>query len=287
MITLQNSFLTADFIPYGAELRSLRTAHGREIMWQADPAYWAKTSPVLFPVVGALKDGFYVHNSKKYELPRHGFARDLIFEPEVLSDTAVRFTLRSNGETKKIYPFDFIFTIVYQLEDNRLTCFYTVENPAASVLYFSVGAHPAFFLGNTKEDFESFELWFPDDNELVCSSLHNGLTGAATKTVKLHNGILPLRHALFYEDALVLKSLQSSKILLRNKKEPFLLEFTFRGFPYFGIWSARDANFVCLEPWCGIADSVHHNNDISCKEGISILHAKETFHKSWSVAIVQ
>lgn len=287
MITLQNSFLKAVFTSHGAELRSLRTAGGREIMWQADPAYWAKTSPVLFPVVGSLKSGFYTHNSKKHELPRHGFARDLTFETEILSDTAVRFTLKSNKETMKVYPFEFVFTIDYVLEDHKLTCSYTIENPAVSALYFSVGAHPAFLLGNTKADFESYELWFPDDDELVCLILHDGLTDNATKTVKLSKGVLPLSYDLFYEDALVLKSMQSSKIYLRNKKDPFLMEFTFDGFPFFGIWSVPNANFVCLEPWCGIADSIHHNNDISNKEGIMLLHAKETFRRSWSVAIVQ
>lgn len=287
MITLQNSFLKAGFMPHGAELRSLRTTGGREIMWQADAAYWAKTSPVLFPVVGALKEGYYIHNGEKYELPRHGFARDLAFEADVLSGTAVRFTLRSNEETRKNYPFDFIFMIDYLLEDNRLTCSYTVENPAESPLYFSLGAHPAFLLGNTKEDFEAYELWFPADDELVCSVLYEGLTGNASKTIKLHNRILPLDYALFYEDALVLKSLKSNKIHLRSKKEPFLLEFRFEGFPYFGIWSAPDANFICLEPWCGIADSVNHDNEISGKEGIRVLHAGEIFRRSWSVIISQ
>lgn len=98
---------------------------------------------------------------------------------------------------------------------------------------------------------------------------------------------LPLRYDLFYEDALVMKTLKSREIHLRNRTEAFQLRLRFDGFPYFGIWSAPDAGFVCLEPWCGIADSVHHTHDIAEKEGIEVLQAKERFRKSWSVTIAQ
>lgn len=287
MITLQNNFLKVSITPHGAELRSLLTSDGKEILWQADALHWAKTSPVLFPVVGALKDGFYTYNNENYKMPRHGFARDMLFEHEFLSDTSMRFTLKSNEETRKIYPFDFILRIEYLLKDNNLTCCYTVENPGAAPLYFSVGAHPAFLLGTTKEDFEGYELGFPDDDELSCSVLHNGLTANGTKTLKLQNRVLPLRYDLFYEDALVMKSMKSNEIHLRNRKDGFVMKFRFEGFPYFGIWSAPDANFICLEPWCGIADSVDHTNNIEEKEGIILLNTKETFTRNWSVIIGQ
>jgi galactose mutarotase-like enzyme len=262
MITLENELLKASFVQKGAELQSLKSKTADlEYIWDGNPKDWAKHSPVLFPVVGALKDNAYLYGGERYELSRHGFARDMEFELESKSADEVIFTLRSSAETKKVYPFDFTLSLIYTLKSHGLSCSYMVHNSSASDLLFSVGGHPAF-----------------------ATPVSSGLS-YELQTIALKDKTLPLKHELFYEDALVIKSLKSNKISLQNKVNSHGLHFSFEGFPYFGIWAAKDANFVCLEPWCGIADGVHHNGELSDKEGIVILSAEESWQRTWQVDI--
>ena len=287
MITLENELLKASFVQKGAELQSLKSKTADlEYIWDGNPKDWAKHSPVLFPVVGALKDNAYVYHGEQYELSRHGFARDMEFELDSKSADKVVFTLRSSAETKNVYPFDFTLSLVYTLRSHGLSCSYKVHNPSASDLLFSVGGHPAFATpvqpGLTYED---YFLRFNQDEELVINKIADNLISDELQTISLKDKTLPLKHELFYEDALVIKSLKSNKITLQNKVNSHGLHFNFEGFPYFGIWAAKDANFVCLEPWCGIADGVHHNGELSDKEGIVILSAEESWQRTWHIDI--
>jgi galactose mutarotase-like enzyme len=287
MITLENELLKASFVQKGAELQSLKSKTADlEYIWDGNPKDWAKHSPVLFPVVGALKDNAYVYHGEQYELSRHGFARDMEFELDSKSADKVVFTLRSSAETKNVYPFDFTLSLVYTLRSHGLSCSYKVHNPSASDLLFSVGGHPAFATpvqpGLTYED---YFLRFNQDEELVINKIADNLISDELQTISLKDKTLPLKHELFYEDALVIKSLKSNKITLQNKVNSHGLHFNFEGFPYFGIWAAKDANFVCLEPWCGIADGVHHNGELSDKEGIVILSAEESWQRTWQIDI--
>lgn len=280
---LKNTFLTATFSTKGAELISLKTDTEKELIWQADPKFWNKSSPILFPIVGGLKNNRYSYEEKFYELNRHGFARDLEFTVAYHFDEEICFELKSTEDTKTLYPFDFILHIIYSLIDNELLCTYKVINPSKEVLYFSIGAHPAFALGETKEDFEKYTLHFYEDIELECQMLDNGLIGNETRTIVLKNKALPLTYDIFYEDALVIKNLKSSKLFIRNQADTSEIEFSFDDFPYFGIWSAKDANFICLEPWCGIADSINHNHDLTEKEGIVALASHQMFERNWKI----
>lgn len=286
MKILENEYLIAEINEKGAELKSLRRkADGHEYLWSADPAYWAKTSPVLFPIVGALKGNRYFLSDKAYELPRHGFARDMVFEAEVISGSEVVFTLTDSDMTWPIYPFAFRLTLRYKLVESSLVCTYEVFNPdETDALLFAVGAHPAFAAGaEDGVNYENHYLVFPDDEVLHCHLLVDGLISTDTKTVLLDDHCLPLSHALFYEDALVVKTLKSTQITLRNRVTERGIHFKYRQFPYFGIWAAKDADFVCLEPWCGIADSVTHNQQLEEKEGIEQLKAGERWSRSWEV----
>ena len=286
-MVLKNNFLNVTIDALGAELKSILTKKDTEILWQANPDFWAKTSPILFPIVGGLKDNCYYFDNEKYHLNRHGFAREMLFEEEQISEEKVIFTLINSSETKKNYPFEFILRVIYTLRENKLLCTYEVENPSQNNLYFSIGAHPAFALGNSKEDFETYELQFNNDSELVCYELSNGLISTKTKNISLENNTLQLKHDLFHNDALVLKTLKSNEIILYNKNNSSKVTFSFKDFPYFGIWSAPNANFICLEPWCGVADDTNSNQDFTQKEGIICLPAKEQFSRSWSVLIEQ
>ncbi len=287
MITLENELLKASFVQKGAELQSLKSKTSDiEYIWDANPKDWAKHSPVLFPIVGALKGNQYAYQGSDYELSRHGFARDMEFDLESKSTDEVVFTLRSTEITKKVYPFEFSLSLIYMLKSHGLSCTYKVYNPSQSDLLFSVGGHPAFATPVTDTvSYEDYYLRFNQDEELVINKIADNLISEEVQTIPLKDKVLPLKHELFYEDALVLKFLQSKKISLQNKVNTHGLHFSFEGFPYFGIWAAKDANFVCLEPWCGIADGVNHSGQFSDKEGIVILSAEESWQRTWQVDI--
>lgn len=285
MITLQNELLTANIHPTGAELQSLKHANGIEYMWQAGAA-WPKHSPVLFPIVGTLKNNSYFHAGNQYQLPRHGFAREMVFEAEKLSETEAVFTLTSNEETLKKYPFQFQFSLRYTLHDSQLSCAYEVSHHNQEALLFSVGAHPAFAVPLTKETgYEDYYLSFEVDEPLHRWKLTDGLIADTTLLIDEQQGnILPLKHSLFYEDAIVLKHLQSKAVSILCSKHGHGIEFHFDGFPHLGIWGAKDADFVCIEPWFGHADSIHHNQQLAEKEGIISLPAGKIWSKEWSVS---
>jgi galactose mutarotase-like enzyme len=287
MITLENELLKAGFVQKGAELQSLKSKTSDiEYIWDANPKDWAKHSPVLFPIVGALKDNRYAYQGEQYELSRHGFARDMEFELESKSADEVVFTLRSSEGTRKVYPFEFNLSLIYTLKSHGLSCTYKVYNPSDADLLFSVGGHPAFATPVDESlQYEDYYLRFNQDEALVINKISDNLISEEVKTIPLKDKVLPLKHELFYEDALVIKALNSNKISLQNKVNSHGLHFTFDGFPYFGIWAAKDANFVCLEPWCGIADSVNHSGQLSDKEGIVILSAEESWQRTWQVDI--
>jgi len=285
MIYISNDKLSVKISEGGAELQSVQS-NGIEYLWQADPAFWAKHSPVLFPFIGELKDGKYIFEDTEYKMPRHGFARDKVFSTEQTSDASAIFTLNSDKETVDIYPFRFIFKIEYRLEGSGLFCTYTVENRDNKTMYFSVGGHPAFKVPimDTLE-YTDYTLKFDGDDVLEKYVLHNGLTGDDRETITLNNKELQLHPSLFYADAIVLKHISSRQVALKTDKDSHGLRFAFDGFPFFGIWAAKDAPFVCLEPWCGIADNIHHDYQLIHKEGINELAAGESWKRTWSLEI--
>ncbi|WP_276088155.1 aldose 1-epimerase family protein [Pedobacter sp. JY14-1] len=285
MIVLQNEYASVTLSEKGAELQHfLLKENNREYMWGGDPAYWGKHSPVLFPVIGALKENTYAYNGHQYHLSRHGFARDRTFAVAQKSSTEVSFSLSDDEDTLRVYPFKFRFYIHYRLEGTRLSCTYEVVNPSEFPLLFSVGGHPAFAVPvNADITYDDYFLEFSDDHELVCHKIDHDLISEHTETLMLTDRKLPLSHKLFYEDALVVKTLKSNRISLRCNKAPEGIHFDFEGFPFFGIWSAKDADFVCLEPWCGIADSTGHDQQLKDKEGIQELAPGERWQRSWAV----
>lgn len=287
MILLENEYVTASFEPLGAELKSLFDKKtGLEHLWSGNPAFWGKSSPVLFPIVGALKDNTYFYKNKRYEMSRHGFAREKVFQTVQISDQEVLFTLESDEETLVHYPFHFKLSLRYRLEGASLSCSYEIYNPAAEVLLFSVGGHPAFAVPLQKgEAYSDYFLHFNKDENLVYHKIEQNLIDEETRTLSLNDGKLELQHGLFYDDALVFKSLKSDRISISSTDSNHGLHFSFEGFPFFGIWSARDADFVCLEPWCGIADGIHHRQELEEKEGIIRLEAGEQWTRSWKVEV--
>jgi galactose mutarotase-like enzyme len=285
MITLENDYIKVSLAAKGAELQGLFSKETRlEYLWNANPKYWAKHSPVLFPIVGSLKNNSFNYQGKSYELPRHGFARDHVFNFEQISGTEAVFTLAQNEDTLKVYPFYFELKLWYRLIDRKLNLTYEVINTGTEELLFSIGAHPAFAVPNTPNTvYEDYYLAFNTDERLTFWKLDDGLVADETEAIELGSHKLNLKHDLFYNDALVFKTLQSNCISLLNSKNDYGLHFHFEDFPFFGIWAATDAPFVCLEPWCGVADGVHHDQELIHKEGIIKLDVAESWSRFWEV----
>jgi galactose mutarotase-like enzyme len=285
-VVLENHILKVSIHEKGAELFSVfNKKTNLEYMWSGDAAFWGKTSPVLFPIVGTLKKDAFLYNGKSYSLPRHGFARDKVFEIESRTIDQVAFRIESGLETLSKFPFSFSLRIVYQIKDNLLTVSYDVVNEGSQAMYFSLGAHPAFkvpLVDGTQYD-DYFLEFNSTENALAWAISPEGLIATETIPVLKNTTRLSLKKELFYKDALVFKNLRSDSIAIKSGRHSHGLDFAFAGFPFFGIWAAKDADFVCLEPWCGIADSVSHNQSLTEKEGIQHLDAGKSWSRNWSI----
>jgi galactose mutarotase-like enzyme len=287
-VILQNQFIKAGFSTRGAELQELQFLNNRtNYLWSGNKNVWGKYSPILFPIVGALREGKYIYQDKTYQLPRHGFARDLDFLVTQQSDCKCVFELRANEQSRNIYPFDFVLQISYELHDYVLICCYQVVNPSASKdLYFSLGAHPAFSVPLfANENYNDYFLHFLDDSQLISYTVSDNLLSDERVTINLPDGNLGLTYELFNHDALILKSIDSEQISIRSKTHSHGLDFSFNGFDFFGIWAAPKGDFVCLEPWSGIADSQHHNQQLTEKEGIICLKPLDNWQAKWQVKL--
>ena len=288
MQTLKNQTLTIKINPKGAELVSVFNQENQtEYMWSADAIFWGKSSPVLFPIVGALKDNLYRFEGQEYHLPRHGFAREREFMVESADDQSVTFLLTHNEESLKIYPFAFEFRLKYELHENRLSATYSVNNIGYKTMYFSVGGHPAFALPLSADtDYQDCYLEFNKTEDFQRWGLvEGGLIADHSTDFLLGTNRLNLTKELFYDDAIVFKNLQSTEVILKSDKTNRQLKFNFKGFPYLGIWAVEDANFVCIEPWWGIADSENHTQELTEKEGIIALKIDEVFEQTWSIEV--
>ena len=282
IVTISNSQLSATINTLGAELISLVKTN-KNYIWQVDETYWNKTSPVLFPIVGRLKDDSYNYDGKSYQLPRHGFARNMEFSFDKKSDAQVIFELNETDETKVNYPFDFKLLIAYTLMDNELVIEYFVRNQSEKVLPFSIGAHPAFAItGN----FEEYVLAFNKDDIFETHHLENESFNGTTTLVKTENNTFALNYAFFEKDALVFKHLKSNEVVLKHLNKN-ILKVNYDNFPYLGIWTKKNAPFLCIEPWCGLADNQNHNGNLEDKEGLNLLPAGEDFLRAIRIEILE
>ena len=281
--TISNSKLSITIKHKGAELISLQTVDlKKEFIWEGNPQFWGKHSPILFPIVGTLKKNSFTYKNKNYQLPRHGFARDMIFDLINLSENELIFSLKSNESTKENYPFDFELQIKYTLENSELTITYKVINKDSEVMYYSIGGHPAFALPHV---FENYSLQFEANENLISYQLENDLLSNETTEINLNNNQLPLSYSLFENDALIFKELHSNQIQILENNVPFL-NFKFSGFSNFGIWTKQNAPFICLEPWAGYSDVLNATRNISEKEGVKILESSTSKEYSFGIEIL-
>jgi galactose mutarotase-like enzyme len=285
LVVLDDGVLRAAVSPHGAELRSFRR-HGldAELLWQGDPTFWERCSPLLFPIVGALRDGAYSRGGSSYRLGQHGFARDCDFTIEAHGANHATFALVDDEATRACYPFAFRLEIAYHLTGSRLTITYRVTAPPDAELLFSIGAHPGFACPvNAEERLDDYLVELEAEETASRWPVVGGLIADHSEPCLEGSRTIPLREGLFDRGALVFKDLRSRRASLLSRQTGHGIELAFSGFPYFALWSRPGAPFVCLEPWCGIADTVSAAGRLEDKEGIVRLAPTPIFERELTI----
>jgi galactose mutarotase-like enzyme len=287
-IKLENNMLEVLIKEKGAELCGMKLkTNNVQYIWQADSKYWGRHSPLLFPIVGKLKDDSYVYEGKTYTLAQHGFARDFTFDIVEQKPEHVVMQLKSNADTRNQYPWDFILTVKFQLSFNLLHVFYSVKNTDKKEMLFSIGAHPGFncpLLPNEK--MEDYYLEFDTPQTLRYNYLVDGLVSNQKKLLMENTNKLNLSKDLFKTNAIVLEGLKSRSVSIKSNLHDMSITMDFTGFPYLGIWSLpKGAPFICIEPWFGLSDSESANGNIIYKKGIVRLSPKAEFECSHSIKV--
>ena len=283
-IKLTNNGISAVINYHGAELKSLNK-EGKEYMWCADPAFWNRTSPVLFPFVGQVADGTYRYKGNEYKMGQHGFARDMDFELVKSDESSCLFVLKSNEETKAKYPLDFELFIGYKLTDAGIEVIWEVKNPSDEELQFSIGAHPAFNCNLN----EAAICILKDGKPLAGftnSVFGKGLLTDKTKEISLNDGIMDLDEHSFDGDAYVIENEQADEVQILTKDYEKVLSVKFTS-PLVGIWSppGKNAPFLCIEPWYGRADKEGFVGELADREWNNTLLADETFKVSYFIEV--
>ncbi|MBR5636998.1 MAG: aldose 1-epimerase family protein [Pseudobutyrivibrio sp.] len=287
--TIENDKIKLTVSDHGAEIKSLiRKSDNTEMMWQADSAFWGRTSPVLFPLVGNYYKKTSVYDGKSYEMGQHGFARDMDFKLSSQTEDELVFLLKENDETKAKYPFAFLLVLSYKIVDNTVTVGWKVENPNDTTMHFSIGGHPAFNC-----DLDTYKLRFEKSNqpnkEITANIIEgdgSGCLGDEQSTFQLDNGILKMSDELFSRDALIVENKQSDSVTLVDNNGKDVLSVAFDA-PLFGVWSpvGKHAPFVCIEPWYGRCDRVGFNQKLEEREYGNTLSAGETFTVSYDIIL--
>lgn len=280
--TIKNSNLSAEINPFGAELISLKSNNNKEYIWEGNPDFWGKHSPVLFPIVGTLKNNSFLYEGTQYHLSRHGFARDTTFELIEKKENSATFSIKSSMETLKKYPFEFELQLIYTLHNSNLDIEYKVINTGKSKMPFSIGAHPAFALAG---NFENYSIAFEKEEPLEYHLLENDLISSKTATIQSNQKQIPLTYDLFENDALIFKKLQSNALTILEDSNP-VLTVHFEDFPSLGIWTKMNAPFLCIEPWFGYSDTNENSGNLFEKEGIQVLDKDQTFQAKFSIEIL-
>lgn len=285
LVTIKNDVIKAEIDTFGAELKSV-VKNGKEYMWNADPAYWKRTSPVLFPFVGSVVGSKYTYENKTYLMSQHGFARDMDFEVLSQDETSASFILRSTEETLKKYPFTFELILSYKLDGNRLTLGWTVKNTNDKTMFYAIGAHPAFNIIVAEDGTMSGNyLKFDTKKQMVVRKFADGLVQNGTYLVQPdEDGCLALDGHTFDNGVLIMENDQAHSVALTDStKKPYVtLEFDA---PLFGIWSPekKNAPFVCLEPWFGRADAADFTGDLTEREYEQSVEANGTKDYSYTM----
>lgn len=288
-VKLENEFLCVEIAEMGAEVtRIYDKAEDNEILWEGNPVYWKRHSPVLFPNVGKTYKNRVLINGTQYPTSQHGFARDNEFTCIEAANEKASFMFRSSEETKEVYPFDFELHINYKLNKKELTVEWQVKNCGDETMYFTIGGHPAFRFAKPEETKADYVLKVPGKEKLeyVLIDISCGCANVdEVHTLQLSEETYPLSDELFAKDALVVDNGQIEEAWLCHKDGTPYVGVRSAGFPNYGIWSVEGAPFVCLEPWMGRCDNVGFNAELSEKPNVNKVKAGEKFIKDYTIVV--
>ncbi|MCD7033622.1 aldose 1-epimerase family protein [Metabacillus sp. GX 13764] len=292
LTVIENEWLQVKIAAKGAEVREVKHKKtGLDYMWTGDSAYWGRVSPVLFPIVGRLKDDQYKLDGSTYEMPQHGFLRDQDFILDKRSNTEAAFVLESAGKFKQIYPQKFKAVIHYELSGASLTVKWEILNDDKGDMFFSIGAHPAFRVPLLHDEHVSdYRVDFTSKkNHMVTEyELQDSLIREKGQTSELPSFLLD--GSLFKNDALVYSHIDA--VSLTSAKSGHGVKVLMENFPFVGIWSrymedkGTIAPFVCIEPWYGIADTIEATGNLNEKLGIQKLGEGEKFRTHYQINFI-
>lgn len=284
MLSLHFGELQASIALRGAELRSLRLS-GEEFLWQDEAGVWPHSAPLLFPVVGRLREGRYLHRGQEYRLGIHGFAAGQDFEPVQQSSHAASLMLRATTATRACFPFEFRLRVSFRLDADGLQVSYEVHNDGQEPMAFGIGSHPAFALGTG--ELQDWWLEFdkpeaPEAFRLVGDLLAErpeplSFSGPAQTRIGLHP-------RLFERDALIFKQIASSEVRLVHKEAGTRLAVSTGGAPHLGLWAVPGARFVCIEPWFGVDEDASAPLELLQKPALQRLAAGACFECGYRIA---
>ena len=275
-VTLKNHRLTVRIEEMGAQLCSVKDPAGREYIWQADPEIWGRHAPLLFPVIGRLKDGKYTVHGREYAISIHGFARGSLFSVAEQGETRAVFRLEHSEQTLQAWPFPFALTVTYQLEENRLHKSVRVENSGEETMFYELGGHDGFVAPlEPGEVMDDYAIVIPGLEQLTPYGMDEQLmVTPPTLTYPLQNGRIPLKPSAYQLDTIILGDLPQSRACLVDRQGRARVTLDFPGFPYLGLWTQgreEDTNYVCIEPWSTLPDAVFVGRGLEDKRGIRTL----------------
>lgn len=290
-ITLRSDLLTVQADTLGAQLISIRTHQGVELLWQADPAVWGRHAPLLFPIIGRLRDGKYTVDGQEFSISQHGFGRDSMFQVVEQSERSVTFQLEESPETLANYPFAFRLQVTYTLEGGKLTKTHTVLNRSDTAMYYELGGHDGFCTtllpGETMED---YYLEFSGLTELVPFGMdeRNFCTHSDRVYPLEAGGRMPLPPQVFGLDTVILENMPVHQVTLANRKNPIRLTMEFDQFDYLGIWTKaadKPTNYICIEPWTTMPECAFTDSALEHKPGIRVLEPGQEEQLSYQVTV--
>lgn len=290
---IENNTLKVEIDSFGAELKSVLNKNNyREYMWYGNGKYWGRTSPVLFPFVGSLKDKKYTWKGVEYPMGQHGFARDNEFDLISQTEDEIWFSFASNEETLEKYPFEFVLKIGYKLIDNQVQVIWKVTNPAKDTMYFSIGAHPAFlcpvhgFNSENKGCKTGYKLYF-DGVEAIHHHGNDVALGLAVRediTMPLDDGYATITDDFFDRCTYMIEGNQTKLVGIADPEGRRIVDVEFDT-PLFAIWSPekKNAPFICIEPWYGRCDAIDFEGEMDKREFTNTLKAGEAFQGGYAM----
>jgi galactose mutarotase-like enzyme len=287
--SLENEKIKITASDNGGELHSITgKKEGTEYLWNGNPEYWKYHSPHLFPIIGKVKNSKYRVDGKEYELPSHGLARISQFELISQGNEYITFELRFSDKTLEIYPYKFSLHVTYTIRENSVEVSYKVINLDDKIIYFSIGAHPAFMCPIEKNEvLEDYYLKFNkiENSSIMCFNKDTYFTHDKMEYLT-NSDIIELNKEVFKDDALVFNDLKSNKITIKSENHNKSLSVEFNEFPYMGIWApVNGAPFVCIEPWFGHADYEDFSGELKDKDGILSLEIGNEFNCSYIISV--